>query len=88
MEVTAEHAGDGEVLSQRQIFSVIGASSVGTMIEWYDFYIFGSLATVIALHFYPTRQHNGGRYWRHWQPSAPDSPPARSAHSPSVGSAT
>lgn len=29
------------------------ASSVGTMIEWYDFYIFGSLAAVLALKFYP-----------------------------------
>jgi hypothetical protein len=26
---------------------VISASSMGTMIEWYDFYIFGSLAVVI-----------------------------------------
>jgi MFS family permease len=33
---------------------VIFASSVGTMIEWYDFYIFGSLASVLALKFYPT----------------------------------
>jgi MFS family permease len=33
---------------------VIAASSVGTMIEWYDFYIFGSLATVIASKFYQT----------------------------------
>jgi len=33
---------------------VIGASSVGTMIEWYDFYIFGSLATVISPLFYPS----------------------------------
>ena len=32
---------------------VIAASSVGTMIEWYDFYIFGSLATVISPLFYP-----------------------------------
>src|SRR2546430_16262326 len=32
---------------------VIVASSVGTMIEWYDFYIFGSLAPVLALKFYP-----------------------------------
>jgi hypothetical protein len=30
------------------IWQVIAASSVGTMIEWYDFYIFGSLAAVIA----------------------------------------
>src|SRR5436305_740588 len=36
-----------------KIWQVIAASSVGTMIEWYDFYIFGSLATVIAPLFYP-----------------------------------
>ncbi len=40
-------------LGGRSIFQVIGASAVGTMIEWYDFYIFGSLAAVIALQFYP-----------------------------------
>ena len=32
---------------------VILGSSLGTMIEWYDFYIFGSLTTVLALKFYP-----------------------------------
>ena len=32
---------------------VITASSMGTLIEWYDFYIFGSLATVIASQFFP-----------------------------------
>jgi len=37
----------------RGIWKVIGASSVGTLIEWYDFYIFGSLATVIASQFFP-----------------------------------
>src|SRR6187431_3645143 len=36
-----------------RIWQVIAASSVGTMIEWYDFYIFGSLATIIAPLFYP-----------------------------------
>jgi len=35
------------------IWKVIAASSVGTLIEWYDFYIFGSLATVIANQFFP-----------------------------------
>jgi MFS family permease len=34
--------------------NVIGASSVGTMIEWYDFYIFGSLATIISTKFFPS----------------------------------
>jgi MFS family permease len=33
---------------------VISASAVGTMIEWYDFYIFGSLASVISPLFYPS----------------------------------
>lgn len=42
--------GPGE---KRKIWGVIGASSVGTLIEWYDFYIFGSLATVIAGAFFP-----------------------------------
>jgi MFS family permease len=33
---------------------VIGASSVGTLIEWYDFYIFGMLATIISKQFFPS----------------------------------
>src|SRR5271169_4719395 len=33
---------------------VILASAVGTMIEWYDFYIFGSLAAVLSPKFYPS----------------------------------
>ncbi|HLB86422.1 MAG TPA: MFS transporter, partial [Terriglobales bacterium] len=36
------------------IWRVILASAVGTMIEWYDFYIFGSLAAVLSPIFYPT----------------------------------
>ncbi|RYG13336.1 MAG: MFS transporter, partial [Chitinophagaceae bacterium] len=35
------------------IFKVIGASSLGTLIEWYDFYIFGSLATIIGSQLFP-----------------------------------
>ncbi|MEO8041128.1 MAG: MFS transporter [Acidobacteriota bacterium] len=40
-------------ISKAKIWQVIGASAVGTMIEWYDFYIFGSLAPIIAPLFYP-----------------------------------
>src|SRR3979409_2221630 len=36
------------------IWRVILASAVGTMIEWYDFYIFGSLASVLSPKFYPS----------------------------------
>lgn len=38
---------------QSSIAFVIGASSVGTLIEWYDFYIFGMLATIISKQFFP-----------------------------------
>jgi MFS family permease len=38
---------------QNSIFKVIGASSLGTLIEWYDFYIFGSLATIIGSQLFP-----------------------------------
>src|ERR1700749_1638344 len=40
-------------IHEYNIWSVILASAVGTMIEWYDFYIFGSLTAVLALKFYP-----------------------------------
>src|SRR4249920_323873 len=41
------------VTKDYRIRNIIAASAVGTMIEWYDFYIFGSLATIIAPLFYP-----------------------------------
>lgn len=37
----------------KSIRSVITASSLGTMIEWYDFYIFGMLAKTISTQFFP-----------------------------------
>src|SRR5215470_16516540 len=40
--------------SEYGIWRVILASAVGTMIEWYDFYIFGSLAAVLSPKFYPS----------------------------------
>lgn len=33
---------------------VIFASSLGTLIEWYDFYIYGALAPIIAVQFFPS----------------------------------
>ena len=44
-------AGTGK--AEYSIWRVIMASSVGTMIEWYDFYIFGSLAAILGPKFYP-----------------------------------
>ncbi|MFN5479012.1 MAG: MFS transporter [Chitinophagaceae bacterium] len=40
-------------IDKGQMRKVIFASSVGTLIEWYDFYIFGSLAPIIAAQFFP-----------------------------------
>jgi len=37
---------------QRYLAFVIGASTVKSAIEWYDFYIFGSLAAILATHFF------------------------------------
>lgn len=42
-----------EEFEKAKIWKVIGASSAGTVIEWYDFYIFGSLAATISPLFYP-----------------------------------
>lgn len=33
---------------------IISASSLGTLIEWYDFYIYGALAPIIAQQFFPS----------------------------------
>ena len=40
-------------VDRRTIRRVIQASAAGTVIEWYDFYIFGSLAATLAPKFYP-----------------------------------
>jgi MFS family permease len=42
---------DGAVAPQRMRL-VVAASAAGTIFEWYDFFIFGSLATIIAAHFF------------------------------------
>ena len=36
----------------RKDAQVIGGASVGTVFEWYDFYLYGSLATYITRHFF------------------------------------
>jgi len=51
MEINNAGATSGS--SKRTLWKVIGASSLGTLIEWYDFYIFGSLAIIISTKFFP-----------------------------------
>ena len=48
---SAPSAPRGETI---RIPAVLFAASAGTLIEWYDFFIFGSLTTVLAVKFYPT----------------------------------
>ena len=40
-------------MNNNSISKVITASAVGTLIEWYDFYIFGSLAVLIGKKLFP-----------------------------------
>jgi MFS family permease len=48
--VTATHTSAGELTQGHK--KVIFASSLGTVFEWYDFYLYGSLAAIIAKQFF------------------------------------
>jgi MFS family permease len=48
--VTSGHAGEGVTKEERR---VILASSVGTIFEWYDFYLYATLAPFFAALFFP-----------------------------------
>ncbi|WP_369991989.1 MFS transporter [Pseudomonas xanthosomatis] len=56
MAVLDSSASTGSSAPQRGITKeerkVIFASSLGTVFEWYDFYLYGSLAAIIAKHFF------------------------------------
>ena len=40
------------VLPVRDLRRVVTAAAVGNIIEWYDFYVFGSLATILSVKFF------------------------------------
>ena len=46
--------------AERGLMQVILASSVGTLIEWYDFYIYGAMSTIIAGQFFPKENPTAG----------------------------
>src|SRR5580692_3743160 len=52
--VTARAGGPGEIVQANLPF-IIGASSVGTLIEWYDFYLYGVLAVFFSKHFFSSQ---------------------------------
>lgn len=51
MAVAATQTMDREV-SSSEMRKVVLASSLGTVFEWYDFYLYGSLAVIIGKHFF------------------------------------
>src|SRR6202008_1472637 len=58
MSVSADAAGRRIATGALSLPWIIGASSVGTLIEWYDFYIYGTLAIFFAKHFFPPGNDN------------------------------
>ncbi len=53
MSEAAAPVADDYVVDPKRDRLVILASSLGTVFEWYDFFIYGTLAPVIAMHFFP-----------------------------------
>jgi MFS family permease len=51
--MAATRSSPGLEVYEYKLPKIIAASSAGTLIEWYDFYIFGSLALILADRFYP-----------------------------------
>ena len=52
MSVTTTGAVPEKAAKKQNDKMVIGASSLGTVFEWYDFYIFGTLAAIMGKHFF------------------------------------
>ena len=51
-DAVAIGAGSHALSSKREERKVIFASSLGTVFEWYDFYLYGSLAAIISAQFF------------------------------------
>jgi MFS family permease len=68
MSATAMTAGRSATAAVPSLPFIIAASSCGTLIEWYDFYLYGVLAPVFATHFFPGDMKNSflfslGIFW-------------------------
>ena len=50
--VSATAMGGAVATPQKSLSFIIGASSTGTLIEWYDFYLYGVLAGFFGTHFF------------------------------------
>jgi len=45
-------------MQHQSLRSIITTATVGTIIEWYDFFIFGGLASIISTQFFPKENAN------------------------------
>src|ERR1043165_7432572 len=50
----AAAAGSGQIVTREEERRVIFASSLGTVFEWYDFYLYATLAPFFAALFFPS----------------------------------
>ena len=53
MTISLQTVGGGAPARTLSLPWIITASSVGTLIEWYDFYLYGVLAVFFAKHYFP-----------------------------------
>src|SRR3954471_5769892 len=58
MSTVLPGARDGARPRPARLGFIIGASALGTLIEWYDFYIYGVLAVFFSQHFFPPGDEN------------------------------
>lgn len=58
--VAADPADPDLVIDPKRDRLVIVASTLGTIFEWYDFFIYGTLAAVISVQFFPTENPTAG----------------------------
>jgi len=54
------------------IFQAAGASTIGTIVEWYDFYLYGTAAALVL-------NRCSSRISIRWPASSPPTPPSPSA---------
>jgi len=52
MSVSASATAENVSLSSPEMRKIVFASSLGTVFEWYDFFLYGALATIIAKRFF------------------------------------
>jgi len=60
--ITSSNYAGSTAAPKRNLTFVIAASSGGTLIEWYDFFLYGVLAEFFATHFFPGDMRNGFLY--------------------------